>query len=80
MFNKHFLVFWGCIKTNEKGQEIYTARDNITLVLVFRGDFYDILVHEETKVVYIKYRNGNQAGLTVMLDQDGKPLLWEGEQ
>lgn len=37
--------------------------------------FYD----PDTKVVYLFYGSGNRCGITVMLDAEGKPLLWEGE-
>ena len=35
-----------------------------------------VLVHKETRVMYITYYHG---GTTVMLDEDGKPLIYEGE-
>jgi hypothetical protein len=68
----------GCSEKNEKGQRVYRVYD-VTLVRVASDYGYDILVHEETKVMYIQYRDGYQAGISVMLDQDGKPLLWQGE-
>jgi len=41
-----------------------------------RGSYAaDILVDQKTRVQYIYYRNG----LTVLLDKDGNPLLYEGE-
>ena len=36
---------------------------------------YNIVYHKETKVMYAV---GNDTVFTVMLDADGKPLLWEG--
>lgn len=38
-----------------------------------------IYVHKDTKVMYLFVKSGYGAGLSVMLDQDGKPLLWQGE-
>ena len=35
---------------------------------------YNIVYHKETKVMYAV---GNDTVFTVMLDADGKPLLWE---
>ena len=35
-----------------------------------------IMVDKETKVMYLTFSCGG--GITVMLDTDGKPLLWEG--
>lgn len=69
----------GCVEKNEKGQSVYKVYDNVTLVCVAQSDYYSILVHEETKVMYVQYHEAYRAGLTVMLDQDGKPLLWQGE-
>lgn len=42
-------------------------------------DNMKIYVHKETKVMYLwRSENGPHAGgLTVMLDENGKPLLWE---
>lgn len=40
------------------------------------GNRMFIIVDTETKVMYM-IRGGG--GITVMLDADGKPLLWEGE-
>jgi hypothetical protein len=35
-----------------------------------------VLVNKETKVMYITQYEG---GMTVMLNPDGTPMLWEGE-
>ncbi len=67
----------GCAEKNEKGQRVYRVYDDVTLVRVTQSDYYDILVHEETKVMYIRYHNGHQAGISVMIDEDGKPLLYK---
>lgn len=69
----------GCGEKNEKGQSVYRVCDNVTFVEVARTDYYNIWVHKETRVMYIRYFNRNQAGISVMLDQDGKPLLWQGD-
>ena len=37
--------------------------------------FYD----SKTKVIYIFYKSGYSGGLTVLLDAEGKPLLYEGD-
>lgn len=36
-----------------------------------------ILVDRETNVCYLCISGANRAGITVMLDAEGKPLLWE---
>ena len=38
-----------------------------------------IFVHKKTKVMYLFVKKANGGGLTVMLDSDGKPLLYKGE-
>lgn len=38
-----------------------------------------ILVDRETKVCYLYGSSGNRAFMTVLLDADGKPLIWEEE-
>lgn len=35
-----------------------------------------ILVHKETKVMYLFVKSGYGGGLTVMVDENGNPLLW----
>lgn len=37
-----------------------------------------ILVDKETGVMYLYVSTVNRSGLTVMVDEDGKPLIWEG--
>ena len=39
------------------------------------GYFYKIVYHKDTKVMYVL---GQYNDFEVMLDSDGKPLLWEG--
>lgn len=41
--------------------------------------FTIIFVHKKTKVMYLFVKSGYGGGLTVMLDSDGKPLLYKGE-
>ena len=41
-------------------------------------DHYSILVDKETGVCYLKYESvGGYSGLTVMLNADGTPKIWE---
>lgn len=41
---------------------------------------YTILYDKETLVMYVSYGNSYGYGLTVMLDKDGKPLLYDKEK
>ena len=38
-------------------------------------DFFEIWVDRETGVHYMFHRDGNSGGMTVLLDQDGKPVI-----
>lgn len=38
-------------------------------------DIMEIWVDTETGVNYIFHRNGNAAGLTPLIDKDGKPVI-----
>lgn len=38
-----------------------------------------ILVEKKTRVMYLFVKYGYGAGLTVMVDEEGKPMLYEGE-
>jgi uncharacterized protein YxeA len=54
--------------------------ENVSMfVLIEQGHLtgysYNIVYHKETKIMYAI---GYHATFTVMLDADGKPLLWEG--
>lgn len=64
----------------ESGNRCYVIIDDITFVRVPDDcRYFDILVHKETKVMYIETTDSYQGGLAVLLDADGKPMLWEGE-
>lgn len=42
-------------------------------------DNMKIYVDTETRVMYALYSNSCGATMTVMVDTEGKPLIWEGE-
>ena len=44
------------------------------------GAEYSVLVDNETGVMYLEYTCGNLEGLTVMLNQDGTPRTWKGNE
>lgn len=52
----------------------HTIGEEITFLVAQTGEGGEVLVHRETKVMYLRI-NG---GISVMLDEEGKPLLWEG--
>lgn len=43
------------------------------------ADSMMIYVDTETRVMYAVYSSSSGATMTVMVDVDGNPLLWEGE-
>lgn len=69
------LLFCGCgnAQTNYVEESMFIV---IEYLNINQSNFIYILVHKETKVMYMTQYNG---GLTVMLNADGTPMLWEGE-
>lgn len=65
-----------CVGCSNDDNEIITDNRFITVEYGFddKGNAIRIVVDTETNVMYFTY----QTGITVMLDADGKPLLWEG--
>ena len=66
-------TFSGCSETevenNNQGERFYLAID---------GLYNDVYVDKETGVMYFYRKKGYSGGLTVMVDEDGKTLIWEG--
>lgn len=54
---------------NKRFEEVY-KQGKLNIVKVIRDN--------ETGVLYMLHQEGYGAGLTVMVDQDGKPLVEEG--
>lgn len=80
------IVLAGCGKIPQS--DYFTSEENVRFVFVKEytygdNDRFKILVDKETMVMYLyKYdlnANATTAGLTVMLNSDGTPMLWEGE-
>ena len=74
------LLFTGCDSQIENIKSENIKEDGHLLVCIDSfypsyGSYHYVLVHKETKVMYLSVMDG---GLTVMLDKDGKPLLYEG--
>ena len=67
----------GCDVT-EVGQEEMSSKS--MFVKVENAGSWYVVYHKETKVMYVvskdRYNYGN---FTLLVDQDGKPLLWQGE-
>lgn len=61
----------------------YNICDKVNFIEVSNNkgrDDFKVFVHKETKIMYIMYCNANYGGycLSVLVDTDGKPLIWEG--
>ena len=71
----------GCSSNNydEQGRQMWTLDGNTTLVCVIDEYPYRILVHKETGVMYLENYATHMGGITVMLDEDGNPMIWERE-
>lgn len=70
------MVLTGC---TEDTKEI---RENRFILVLFdkeSGCYQNIYVDKETRVMYLFVRVANGGGVTVMLNADGTPMLWEGE-
>lgn len=80
----------GCDTAKEEQEKGLTEND-INFICVVKPkneNGYYIYVHKETKVMYLVYKykqsvnrwdNVYAYGITVMLNADGTPLLWDGE-
>lgn len=55
----------------------YTENSERFAIAVSEGD-NDIYVDTYTGVMYFYHRQGKSGGMSVMLDQDGNPLVWGG--
>ena len=50
------------------------------LIVVDDSMSYRIYADKETKVMYLRTKEGYGEALCVMVDANGKPLLWRGEE
>lgn len=70
----------GCVPQSEETTNTSNEESDASFVIVEKelvtGYFYKIAYHKDTKVMYVL---GQYNDFEVMLDADGKPLLWEGE-
>ena len=71
------LFLTGCGIEDFDNKEIVYA-DNF--ICMERYEHSLIYVDKNTKVMYWKYSaSGSDTGLTVILNADGSPMLWEGD-
>ena len=70
----------GCASHSDETASISNEESTVSFVIVEKelvnGYFYKIAYHKDTKVMYVL---GQYNDFTVMLDAEGKTLLWEVE-
>lgn len=71
------LLFTGCAYRDKTFQN--SGRFKLIDEMYMESDGYFILVDKETRVMYLFAKYGYGAGLEVMVDEEGKPMLYEGE-
>lgn len=64
----------GCGATVEK-KEISSSKS--MFVLVEKTDWWHVVYHKDTKVMYAVSMGGYNGTFTVLVDKEGKPMLWE---
>ena len=64
--------------TTEQGHGYYNVYSGITMVHIQKTADFSIYVHKETKVMYICKTDAYESGVTALIDENGKPLLYEG--
>lgn len=72
------LLLTGCSDMANVSEEQGNTED--TIVQVENRWGYRIYADKDTGVMYLYMGNGNGGGLTVMLNADGTPKIWQGEK
>ena len=77
------LLFTGCASTEESATDPKVdLPDRFVLVEYFKAETFSsaaayVIVDTETNVCYLLVVESQGAGLTTMVDAEGKPLLWD---
>ena len=70
------LMLAGCTKTEKVKEQSLVSR----FLTVEATGSWRVVVDRETRVLYaVSFGTYNRGVFTVLVDADGKPLLWEGE-
>ena len=71
------ILFTSCdLSTVEKQPHLNEAS---MFVLIEEASMWKVVYHKETKVMYtVSYGAYNQGTFTLLVDKDGKPLLYKG--
>ena len=71
------LVFLMLVACGGSGSAKTEAAEEPVFELITTRGTGSIIRHNETGVCYLLYNNVNKAGLTVMVNPDGSPYVWE---
>lgn len=76
------LFLTGCgAKMSTTNDAAVNGGDRSMFVLIEKTEYYKIVYHHDTKVMYAISNGGyNRGNFTVMVDKYGKPLLYQGDQ
>lgn len=69
----------GCGSNSEDGVFEYRQIGDRTFVVINNTPNDCIYVDINTKVQYVRFTGGYQGSMSVLVDADGKPILYEGE-
>lgn len=73
------LLLTGCGKTPDS-QEKTNIKEANMFVCIQSTDFYDVVYHRDTKVMYAISRGAyNYGNFTLLVNPDGSPMLYETE-
>ena len=72
-----FTCFTGCTKVEDYKAFSNSEFEVISTSIDAQSDSV-IMYHKETRVMYLFIKCGRGAGLTVMVDKDGTPLIYKG--
>lgn len=75
------VVLTGCgnKETSDERYAIYGGRKFLVISDVYRFDDKSVIyVDTETRVQYLNFDYGHFSGVSVLVDADGKPILYEG--
>ena len=77
------LLFVGCefVEVERQGDSAEHRETKSTFVVLEETASWKIIYHRETKVMYaVSYGVYNCGTFTLLVNADGTPMLWEGEQ
>lgn len=74
------LLISGCVSANVNADTNTKTKKDETLVLVEHTETYSVYADKDTGVMYLWKTGFYEGGLTVMLNADGTPKIWQQEK